>query len=362
MPADAIEDDQTDDEVVVTDDPSPEVDSTDSLTPDESTVATGTDATGGADTATDDAAPAMDDEWRRPYEELGFQDLETPAQAQQRLIESFKQERQRAEYAQQQAQYHQSLVARLGQPDSTPTASQPAQPQDETPQSVFGKFASSWVDVDREAIAEYLDRDDDGNPTWKPNTPPEVISQVHQAQATQRKWNDIVQDPRQLATAIEQQIESLVGDRLNKALSERESLSAEEQSERQFIAENEWLYAVDPITNRRTNQPSAEGRVFGAHFSRAKELGIPTRSAQIEYAMAMFRSSQQAAAPVAQRPTAQAAATQQRNAMLGRTNGRPATPTTSAGLSDGPANAPTGASRMSFAEAATNALMENKLM
>jgi len=346
-------------------------------TPNVDDAATGTDANSGTDantvpSATTDAAdpgtaePVADtaNDWRAQYEELGFQDLETPEQAHQRLVESYRRERQRADQATEQAQYHQALVARLGQTNPTEAAAPSAPAPDDANETVFGRFTKKWVDVDRETIAEFVITDDDGNTTWKPNTPPELINQVHEAQKAQRKWNDVIQDPRQLEQAISQKVESLVGDRLNSALSERESMTAESTVEKQFLAENQWLYAVDPITNRPTNQPSPEGRVFGAHYQRAVELGIPTKAAQLEYAIALYQSSQRTANPApvpGNQQQTQQVIDQRRREMLGQTNTRPAAPTTAAGITDGKGSQPAGESRMSFGQSVAAGMKENKI-
>jgi hypothetical protein len=336
-------------------------------------VGSGTDATVIDNAAvTDDAAGSQldPDAWRKSYEELGFQNLESPEQAQQRMIEAFRQRDEQLREAREQVRYMQSVHSRLEslggsspQPPSAPAASKPSDPLTE--------LTSGWQEPDRELIAQYVVTGEDGQPAWRSDTPAEIRAQVDQYKVKQAAWHKILNDPRQLDQVLNQRVERMLAERLDETLTQRDTQTADQRAEQQFLTENHWLYERDPVTggtavDPNTGRPmlSREGHQFTKALHRVRESGVSRRSDQLELALAMHRSQQSQArqAPAQQRATVQPTVDQQRAAMLGRTNQRPAKPTTAAGITDGAGASRTGAKRESLGVSLVNDLIEEGMI
>jgi len=318
--------------------------------------------------ATDDSAA---DDWQAPYRELGFENLESPEQAQQRVMESLRQERMRAQEAVQQARYFQTAYtnhvgqASPAQPD-TPTAP-------EQPSSLFAQMASDWPEIAQDEIDPFIEKDDNGRATgWKNGTPPSLIEKSNAYIRARAKWDEVVSDPRRLSEAIEQQFQTMLDSHLDGRLEQREQVTTEQRAEQEFLTSNsDWLYEKDPYSGQPSNQPTAAGRHFHSIFESTKEqYGVTNMAKRIQLATQLFQAqqaaagitpNQPAAAPVPARPATvpagqqQPAATQTtaadvRRQMLGQRNGAPARPTSAAGVNDGPGGSPAGASRMSYGQ------------
>lgn len=295
------------------------------------------------DTASDD------DAWRAPYRELGFENIETPEQAQERLLQAYRNERQQRAEAQRQAQYYQSVQAQLATRETVPTAQSPAS---DTPSGVIDSFSSNWIDINEKLLSEYVTRDEDGHAVFRPDAPEELRQQVLKFRQQKEQWGEVLSDPRQFAKAVDERLEAMLADRVTGVISERETKHADQTAEEQFFSENDWIFERDPLTGQSTNRPTRDGRRFGQALRHAAEMGIARRSDQLRTAMALFQAEQQqvAQAPAVARHTAQQVANQQRQQMLGRTNTAPSRQSTAAGVSDGPAGLPTGSAQVSRAQ------------
>jgi hypothetical protein len=360
-----------------------EVEPTETNTPDsapvnedaiESTPNDSMEAVVGDDNAavTDDAAESRPDPdaWRQPYEELGFQNLESPEQAQQRMVEAFRQRDEQLREAQERLRYMQSIHSRidnLGGQSAHASAkdSQPAEPSD-----LLTELTTGWIEPDRELVSQYIVTGEDGRSTWAPDTPTELKAQVEAYKLKKASWIKVLDDPRKLDQAITQRVERMLSQRLDETLSQRDTMTEDARVEQQFFSENEWLFDRDPLTDGPAIDPATgtprltrEGRLFSDALKRVKNSGVTRRKDQIDMAMALFNSqqSQTRQAPAQQRATAQPTIAEQRASMLGRTNARPAKPTSSAGINDGKGAHRTGESRESWGASLVKGLFEERV-
>jgi hypothetical protein len=320
-------------------------------------------------TAVDDSAVVTDDTaveslpdpdaWRRPYEELGFQNLESPEQAQQRLAEAYRRRDEELREKAEQLRYLQSIHSRIDSlSGGTQPASAPAKPE---PTDLLGRLTGDWVEPDRDLLAKYVTVNEEGESIWRADAPADLRKQVETYQLRQAEWHKVLADPRQFETAINQRLERLVTERLQGELAQRE----QQQTDQQFVQEfNEqhrtWLVETDPITGQPTNRLTRDGQLFSQFAREAESQGVTSKRFVLQYALARVRETQLETrnAPVQQRATVQPVIQQQRNAMLGRKNATPKTQTTAAGLSDQPGAARTGKTRESFGQMMVGDLIE----
>lgn len=315
-----------------------------------------------SDRAADSGVQAEEsqEDWRRPYEELGFQGVETPEEAQQRLAEAYRREREQREEAERQAKYYQSIQAQLTDRTGTAQPEQQEAQSQETPSGVIEALASKWQEPSPTALERYITRDENGQEKFTPDAPEEFRRQVMEYAEQRQQWAQVISNPKSFAEAIDQRLEAVLASRVTDTLSQHEQHRADQQAEEEFFAQNDWLFERDPVTGQPTNRPTRDGQMFGQFLREAGSMGIQSRSQQLRVAMAMYQAqkSQAAQAPEQARQSARPVADQQRRKMLGAKNGQPSKPTTAAGVSDGPASKPTGANRMSLGERLVNDLQE----
>lgn len=321
--------------------------------------------TGGTDAA--DLSPveeAPSNEWRAQYESLGFQGVETPEEAQQRLIYAYRQKQEQLAEAAEQVRYMRSLHSRLDQVAHAPVAESP---QAAANTDLLGQYVSKWQPPNRDVLARFIVNDERGEPQWRPEMPAELRQQVEQYQLQQTEWQQILADPRQFETAINQRVERLIQDKLEGTLQQRDTQLSDQAAEEQFFSQADWIYAQDPATRQPayhpiTGQPvlSNDGRLFAESLNHVRSLGVTRVADQLDLAMAKFNQVKAAirVAPAAERAGVTDAVQQQRQQMLGRQNQAIKSQTTAAGVSDAPISEPTGASRMSASRRAILELVE----
>lgn len=324
---------------------------------------------GDAAAVMDDAAASQSsDAWRTPYESLGFKDIDSPEQAQTRMIDAYRQRDDQLREAQERIRYMQSLHSRIDNLNGG-TGQSPAAPVE--PIDTLSKFSSGWEVPDREVLAQYVMTGEDGETTWKPNAPEELRKQVSAYQIKQAEWQRVLDDPRQLDKAINERVERMLSERLEGVLTERDTRSADQQAEQKFFTDNDWLFARDPVSGGAYVDPmtgkaalSPDGQQFFSSFRSVRDSGVSRVTDQLNFALALHRQQQTQArqAPTQQRVTVQPTIEQKRAEMLGRTNKTPARPTTSAGLTDGPGASRTGAKRESFGASLVAQLVEERVI
>ncbi len=119
----------------------------------------------------DSTEPVADDSaWRRPYEELGFGDLESPEQAQQRAIEALRVRNEENRRLSEQLRYMQSIETRLGAVQQ-PQPAAPAQPAGDR----LSQFAQKWTAPNSDVLAKYIVVGEDGSRALRDDAPPELI-------------------------------------------------------------------------------------------------------------------------------------------------------------------------------------------
>lgn len=304
--------------------------------------------------------------WRRPYEELGFSEIETREDAQQRAIEKIQQQQELLREAQEQAHYYRSMAHQFGQGSKE---SQPPAPESGVALDPFDRLASEWVDLDANMLTRYVTQDESGVAKWREDTPPDLREQWGKAEGKRQEWLQMISDPRKLSQAIDQRVSRLMEDRLNGALSERDTQMEDRMVEEQFLANNPWIYDRDPATKQillgwdGKEKVSREGQRFLSALNHVREQGVTRISSSLELAMDRFRAQQLSAqqAPAQQRESVQPVIQQQRRQMLGVTNpnaGSASQQTVVDGINNGRGAETTGQKRKSAVRQAFEALAE----
>jgi hypothetical protein len=213
---------------------------------------------------------------------LGFQDV-SDDNAQDRLVQSFSQQQQQINELRRQNEQMQQLAAYGNQYLHQQQAqSQPQQPQQE------GWWAPP--DVDTELINKFRVRGEDGRMSWRQDTPPEIRSRGEAYDAYVEKWaDDLVNRPHEaLPKIIEAEFDRLFQERY-QSVSEQQR---QEQVMNAIITENSnWIYQLDPVTNRPAvgvdGRPrvTQAGQVAMQHLQRAESMGIQRPEDQWQFVM-----------------------------------------------------------------------------
>ena len=330
----------------------------------------GTDATtatsADAETVSADGQASGGDQesWRQRYERLGFQDLETPEQAQQRMFDAYERQNEELRRAQEEARYMRAIQSRLDAVSPSSQSHQPAQPEQPADATALGKFTNDWPEINHSVVSRYVVQDEDGNPQWKPDTPADIRAQVDQLHSRKAEWVESLSDPRFFQRAVSEQVEAIISERLSGELEQRDTMREDQMAETQFMSENDWIFQKDPVTGTiavdydGNKQLSSEGKRFANALQEAKSMGISRKRDLLNAAMRFYRASkadiQQAPATARQNVAGDIAA--RRQAVLGATNPAPAKPTTAAGITD--VGSDNKQPRMSAAARAIHALKE----
>lgn len=305
--------------------------------------------------ATDGSQEPVDaNAWRRPYEDLGFGDLESPEQAQQRAIEALRNRNEENRRLSEQLRYMQSIESRLGAVQPQPPAALQQQAGDR-----LSQFAQKWTVPNAEVLSRYTVVED-GVRRLSDDAPPELVEQVNNYRRQQVEWSTTIGNPQEFDRLINERVERLVTDRLEGELSRRTQEQTEQQYLDQFYNENRWLFTVDPVTNQQTSQFSRDGQMFQRFYQEGANMGITSNRALHEFAHAKYLATkaQTQQHPAQQRQAAAPVVQDQRAKMLGRTNKTPKTQTVVAGANDGPGGNRTGQSRESFGRQIFEELVE----
>lgn len=250
--------------------------------------------------------------------EFGFEGVDSDEQAQERLIEAWKRdrdslasERQRAE---EQARIAVALAA--GQPAAPVAQTEPVNDHWWKPPTIDERlleaYQTSTVDAatGREKIG------------WREGTPPEVIAKYNALEAHTKQWTeDLVRRPHEvLPKIIAYEARRIV----QEELSQTQAAQQAETFLDTFRRENTWLYDADPVTNKPAITSdgrlklSAEGQKFQAYLNEAESLGIADVQKQFTYANRL-RAAEVAAAKA--QPSAHDINEQKKREMLAKGNG-----------------------------------------
>lgn len=251
-------------------------------------------------------------------QELGFENIEDDATAQQRLVEAYRQQRaeherltQERERYQPLAQYGQEylalqrdeefqqlMAARRARSTNSASAAPPAA---ERPAPWWNppKVEQAWLERYREVDP------DTQQPRWKASTPADVRASVEQYQHYVEDWADnLVKRPHEVLPPV---IEAVVKPLLDRYFEDR----YQEIEQRHFIDElreknADWLYQRDPRTNQLTQQLSPEGQQLVDYANRLQAAGVTDPRQQWQLATEFLGSR-------LEREGAQVAATRESN-------------------------------------------------
>lgn len=225
------------------------------------------------------------------YRELGFQNVETPEEANQRLMQAYRQQmadvealRRQQEELKTLAQYGNQYLQQLQQP----------QQQQQTPQQ-----PDSWwspPQVDTELLSRFRVTDAEGRMQWRQDTPPEIRAQAEAHERYLEQWAErLVREPQKvLPEIIEKEFDRLFEERYSQRVNQEYT----SQRLQQIQQENaEWLYEKDPRSGQVARNPDGTYRLTPAgqaalHFANEAETdyGIQDPDKQWDFVMRSLRA------------------------------------------------------------------------
>lgn len=226
-----------------------------------------------------------------PYRELGFENVETPEEANQRLMQAYRQQmadvealRRQQQELQTLAQYGNQYLQQLQQP----------QQQSQAPQQDDNWWNPPQVDID--LVSRFRVRDAEGNMRWREDTPPDVRAQAEAHEKYIEDWAErLVREPHKVLPEIMQrEFDRLFEERYSQRVNEQYTA----QRLHQIQQENaEWLYEKDPRTGQVARQPDGSYRMTPAgqaalHFAQEAErdYGIQDPDKQWDFVMRSLRA------------------------------------------------------------------------
>jgi len=294
--------------------------------------------------------------WQNTLQEAGFQTFDNVDNAVSALVESNRQrDSQIQQYADQIRFYQDQLNSR--QQYAQPAAQAPEQPKPSDPLSeiVDGwedpSFANQWIETDHEGNRYISDEADD-----------ETREKILGIDRNLKKWQQVLQDPRAFAKAIDQRVDAMIAERFESNYQQKQHQAQENQVVDAFVSNNaNWLYVKDPATGEFVTDPRTgefvytdQGHQFLGHMNNVAQDGVSSVSSQIRYAsmaMGLGSGAQSVQGTDSGAPQSSASmAQQQRAAMRGRTNTARGRQASFNGVSTEPASGNAGRNQMSFGE------------
>jgi len=295
--------------------------------------------------------------WQSTLQEAGFQTFDDVDNAVSALVESNRQRDSQIQQYADQLQFYQEQL-RTRDTNQQPTARQ--EPVSSTPSDPLSQIAEEWQDP---AWAnQYIEVDEEGNRVISDGVDDETRGKILGIDKSLRKWQEVLQDPRAFASAIDQRVEAMIQERFESSYEQKQTQAVENERIDSFISQNaDWLYEKDPATGRYLQDRvtgdyiySGHGQQFLGHMNAVKSDGVDSVSRQIQYAqMAMGMGTGGSSASGTQSQPAQShadVAQQQRQAMRGRANNKSTRQTSFNGVSAESGGDPTGRQQMSFGE------------
>ena len=302
--------------------------------------------------------------WQVALQEAGFQSFADVDNAVRALVDANKQrDDQISMYADQLRFYQDQLSNR------DLTAEHQQQPEPEAkPQDSIDALIDNWRDPSW--AHQYIEVDEEGNRVISDHADDDIRQEIMDMDRKLRKWQEVLQDPRQLASAIDQRVERMIQEKFETSYTAKQTEAAEKSAVDSFVNQNaNWLYAQDPATGQYLVDPvtnnyvySEAGNRFTGHMDSLRQKGITSISDQIEMAtMMMGGSSAQQPTPTQQAtaaPTTQEAIEQQKRSMRGRTNTARTKQTSFNGVTPDSGSGVTGEQQLSFGELTLAAMKE----
>jgi hypothetical protein len=294
--------------------------------------------------------------WQSTLQEAGFQTFDNVDNAVNALVESNRQrDSQIQQYADQLRFYQDQLNSRQQTTQQEQYSPEPQKPSDPLSEIVDGwedpSFANQWIETDHEGNRFISEEADD-----------ETREKILGIDRNLKKWQQVLQDPRAFAKAIDQRVDAMIADRFESNYQQKQSQAQEDQAVDSFVSSNaNWLYVKDPATGEFVTDPrtgefvySDHGSQFLGHMNSVAKDGVSSVSSQIRYAsmaMGLGSGSQSGQAASSGAPESSASMAQnQRAAMRGRSNTARGRQSSFNGVSTEPASGNAGRNEMSFGE------------
>lgn len=309
-----------------------------------------------------EAAEAEAPGWQSELEKAGLQSFDDADNAVRALIEANRQrDQQISTYADQLKFYQQQLQAHN-------TTAPAAPPEDKKAKDPLSELVDGWQDPSW--ANQYIEVDDEGNRTIADHVDDETRDKILGIDRKLRQWQEVLQDPRQFAAAVDQRVEQMIQERFESSYEQKQTQAQENAQVDSFINQNaNWLYQQDPATGKFLTDPisgdyiySEKGHQFLKHMDSFAQDGVSSVTKQIQYAqMAMGSATAPASAPLQQgTQSVQSTAQQQRAAMRGRTNTNRTRQSSFNGVSAESGGDPAGRQQMSFGEETLAAMMSGQ--
>lgn len=307
-----------------------------------------------------DAAEVHSDGWQVALQEAGFQSFADVDNAVRALVDANKQrDQQISMYADQLKFYQEQMLGRDLEPQSSPEPQPVSQEKDPIESLIDGWQDPSWAH-------QYIEIDEEGNRVISDHADDETRQRIMEMDKSLRKWQEVLQDPRELANAIDSRVERMIQDKFEQSYTQKQAQATEQASIDSFINSNaDWLYQRDPATGQYIVDPvtrnyvySDAGNKFTQTMDSLRSKGVSSIQDQIEMASAIMGGSQtQASQPVQQQSTQQSIETQ-RKAMRGRANNTRTRQTSFNGVTPDSGSGVTGEQQLSFGEMTLAAMKE----
>lgn len=296
--------------------------------------------------------------WQQALEQAGFQSFDDVDRAVSALVQSNRQrDEQIKQYADQVRFYQDQFKVR----DVTSQQQQePPKPEKEV--DLLDQMISDWQDPNW--ANQYIEIDEEGNRVISDGVDAETREKILGIDRKLRQWQEVIQDPRQFAQAVDKRVERMIQERFESSYQQKQTQAQEQSAIDQFVNQNAtWLYERDPATGQYLQDHvtgefiySEQGDQFVRHMDALAADGISSISKQIQYAQMAMGVNPATQSHSNQEPTVQETAQQQRKAMQGRTNAAKPKPKSFNGVAAESGGQVTGTQQMSFGEETLAAL------
>ncbi len=235
---------------------------------------------------------------------LGFENLESDADAQARVLEAYQQQQQSYEELQAQQDQLKQRISDAEYRASLSTVNQP-EPAKEAGDKQF------WDPPPYDPSCEEYRQVDPatGKTTWKDGTPVSVREGAEKVEAFRTKWaNTIINRPHEVfPEMIAHYAKPLIEQEVERRISEDRSQRSLEQIQR----DNEWMFQVDPVTGLHTKQFSNEGQKVIDIGNRIKGIDFNDDANVLKAAMDFYQDNKTQQSSQAETATEQARQTRQ---------------------------------------------------
>lgn len=297
---------------------------------------------------------AAESGWQQKLQDAGFQTFDDVDNAVDALVESNRQRDGQIQHYAEQLKFYQDQLQSREQHSSAPVEQAPARPS-----GVLDEIVDNWEDPS--FANQYIEVDEDGNRFISESADEETKSRILNADKKLKKWQEVLQDPRSFAEAIDQRVDAMIADRFESNYEQKQTQAQESRSIDNFVSSNaEWLYVKDPatgqyVTDARSGQfvYSDAGNQFLGHMNSVAQDGVTSVPSQIRYAsmaMGVGTGGGGSVSGSGSPPSTEAMAANQRAAMRGRSNTSRGRQTSFNGVNTESASSPTGRNQMSFGE------------